>query len=251
MQEARRKDNLDQEVDVKNFLEAAYLHPSIRLAVIASDGEEEPVIKYGPAPGEGLEDIEPEDIKNGTAPGTGPEDVPNDSQRSEVPGNDINLVPLRPSSNGDFRRHTSPYSRMASRRIHHKVSSSACSSYRRSNCRVDGHSPMYFDANGSLLSPSTSRGSSQRVQLEGYSSLPADASIVHFYDPLRSSSFRGLDGVDCDKRKGTSNSGAQGYEGDAVLPTGAEDSSLQGVPLTLGGDRLSPNGMGPLGHEEP
>lgn len=251
MQEARRKDNSDQEVDVKKFLEAAYLHPSIKLAVIASDGEEEPVIKYGTTPGEGLEDIDSEKIKNGPAPSSGPEDVPSDSQRSEVPGNDINLVPLRPSSNGDVLCHTSPYSHTASRRTHRRVSSSASSSYRSSNRLPTGDSPTYFDANGSLSSPSTSRGSSQRVQLEGYSSLPADGSFSHSYDPIQSSSFRGLDGVDRDKEKSTSNSGAQGYEGDAVLPTGAEDDSLQGVPLTPGGNRVLPKGMGPLGHEEP
>lgn len=41
MQEARRKDRLEPHVDVKNFLEMAYLHPSLKMAPSGSDSDDD------------------------------------------------------------------------------------------------------------------------------------------------------------------------------------------------------------------
>lgn len=41
MQEARRKDRLEPNVDVKNFLEMAYLHPSLKMAPSGSDSDDD------------------------------------------------------------------------------------------------------------------------------------------------------------------------------------------------------------------
>ena len=151
LQEAKIKDKQEPDVDVKNFLQTAYLHPSIVLAPMDSDSDDDPdTIKNGTAPSGNPETSSPEILKKKKSDSTTPSESTNKGRLDS---------PLRPAS---------PH-----RHMHRETSGSSGNSRRRSKRLSGSHSPSFYDAGGYISSPALSRASSNSVYLDGVSSLPS------------------------------------------------------------------------------
>ncbi|KAG0577950.1 hypothetical protein KC19_5G194100 [Ceratodon purpureus] len=143
LQEAKIKDKQEPNVDV-DFLQDAYLHPSIVLAPLDTDSDDDP-----------------DTVKNGTAPGgNSPESLsrkgPDSSTPSESTTKGQHDNSLRPTSP---RRH-----------IYRENSGSSGNSRRRSKRLSGSHSSAFYDAGSYISSPALSRASSNAVYLDGSSS---------------------------------------------------------------------------------
>lgn len=146
-QEAKIKDKQEPNVDV-NLLQNAYLHPSIVLASMDNDSDDDP-----------------DTIKNGTAPGGNSPEI---LRRNEPDS-------TTPSESTDKGRHdnslrpTSPH-----RHIYRENSGSSGNSRRRSKRLSGSHSSAFYDAGSYISSPALSRASSNAVYLDGASFLPRE-----------------------------------------------------------------------------
>lgn len=138
LQEAKIKDKKDAELEVHDVLHTAYLHPSIVLAPMDSDSDDDP-----------------DTIKNGTAPGPNPESTSPEvsKKKTDSPGESTNKG-HRDSALGP----PSPYS------------GSVGNSRRRSKRLSGSRSPSLHDAGSCVSSPGLSRASSNAVYHDGASS---------------------------------------------------------------------------------
>lgn len=164
MQEARRKDKQEPPVDVKNFLELAYLHRSIKLAPpMESDSDDD------------------EMLKNGTAP-RGGGDADDVSPSSKIPQNFTAPVPPKESENGSELEDISIHPQTNSRHICRDENGSNIGSNRRSS-RVHADDSPFLEAGG---------GSSHHIHLAGSRSLPSDDSTAECNSNMlpRSGSFQ-------------------------------------------------------------
>ena len=165
MQEARRKDKQDPPVDVKNFLELAYLHRSIKLAPpMESDSDDD------------------ETLKNGTAPRGGGDDPNHVSPSSKSPQNFTAPIPPKESENGSELEGISIHPQTNSRDICQDENDSNIGSNRRSS-RVHADDSPFLEASG---------GSSHQLHLASSRSLPSDNSTAEWNSNrlARNRSFR-------------------------------------------------------------
>lgn len=153
MQEARRKDRLEPNVDVKNFLEMAYLHPSLKMAPSGSDSDDDAELRKNgmtPSGTSGYSTASPQLV-----PAPRPKTKPNTNVVRSRSGfkdlDDIVVVPRSiPVSNIELGSHKSHTSTDTS--LHPGSNFSPIPEY-------DG---------GTIYSPDAGKSSSQRGLLEDY-----------------------------------------------------------------------------------
>lgn len=171
MQEASRKDKMETGVDVKSFVETAYLHPSIKAAPVGSDSDDDA-----------------ETLRNGIAPSES-QDFRNSLHQRSI-RYERNLS--RRCASGELDSISNLWiSSPGTRPSHREGSDSILASHRRGSNRLHdaGDRSAYFEAVSGFSSPAASRGSSSRYS-EGASVLSSAIWDEH----LRASftSFRDL-----------------------------------------------------------
>lgn len=234
LQEARLKDKNELGVDVKSFLETAYLHPSIKLAPVDSDSDDDP-----------------DTIKNGTAPNGNQSGPDEPSTVKNATSNESSYKGLRDSSHHSTNPHASgPYV--------HRGGSGSSGSRRRWSKQISAvGSPDFYDAGSSISSPVLSRENSMDTF--------RNASVASSHDPSQRGGHveaTDLRQVHVSSQEPAPLNHQSSFETTAVPPTTSEDKSAE-THSTEGKrdrreqgsiDRLPSLGaldQAPLGHSEP
>lgn len=221
-------------MDVKSFLETAYLHPSIKLAPVDSDSDDDP-----------------DTIKNGTAPNGNQSGPDEPSTVKNATSNESSYKGLRDSSHHSTNPHASgPYV--------HRGGSGSSGSRRRWSKQISAvGSPDFYDAGSSISSPVLSRENSMDTF--------RNASVASSHYPSQRGGHveaTDLRQVHVSSQEPAPLNHQSSFETTAVPPTTSEDKSAE-THSTEGKrdrreqgsiDRLPSLGaldQAPLGHSEP